>query len=163
MSHSEKFEECCNQFNPSLWDEKTHHWTDKLFLKDSFPQIFHFPLPTMYKRTINRLWKQVQQADAAPERNEFLLLAHDPTPWKAVLYMLVKHEVPRANNVRLSGTFISKVFNGPFYKIPQYLREMEEYLTKQNTSAVKYYFYFATCPACAKKYGYNYIVAFAEV
>lgn len=29
--------------------------------------------------------------------------------------------------------------------------------------AIKYYFYYTTCPKCARKYGHNYIVAFAEV
>jgi len=163
MSHYEKKEDCCNQFFPQRWDEKIHQWTDKLFIKDSLPQLFHIPLPGMYKRTICRLWEQAREAKAAPEPDEFLLLASDPSPWKADLYMLVNHEVPLANNVRLSGTFISKVFDGPFHKIPQYIREMDEYLAKQNSHAAKYYFYFTSSTACAKKYGHNYIVAFAEV
>ena len=33
----------------------------------------------------------------------------------------------------------------------------------QGKKAGKYYFYYTSCPKCAKKYGHNYIVAFAEV
>jgi hypothetical protein len=146
-----------------VWDEKNHHWQNKLFIKDSISQFLHLPLPGTYKRCINRLQKLATDADATPDKNDFLFLSHDPSPWKSDLYMLVKKEVPGAENVRLSGSFISKVFDGSFSKIPQYIRDMDIFLAGQNQLAGKYYFYFATCPECAKKYGHNYIVAFAEV
>ena len=163
MSHKNQHEDCYPKFDPKPWDEKVHEWQDKLFIKNSLPQFFHMPLPGMFRRTINRLWKLAQDAQAAADMKDFLLLAHDPTPWKSDLYMLVTHEVPGADNVRLSGTFISKVFDGPFSKVPQYIWEMDVYLSKQEKLARKYYFYYTTCPKCARKYGHNYIVAFAEV
>jgi len=163
MSNKESHEDSCNLFDPALWDEKVHQWSDKLFIKDSLPQIFHIPLPGTYPRTINRLWKLAQDDKAAPDMKDFLMLAYDPSPWKSDIYINVTHEVPNANNVRLSGKFISKVFDGPFSKVPGYIRDMDLYLAGQHQVAAKYYFYFATCPKCAKKYGHNYMVAFAEV
>lgn len=163
MSHSKNNEECCPKFDPKPWDEITHEWQDKLFIKDHMPQFFHIPLPGVYPRTIGRLWKQARDAQAAPDAKEFLLLAHDPSPWRSDLYMLVTREVPGADNVRLSGTYFSKVFDGPFSKVPQYIREMDLLLFKQDKLALRYYFYFTTCPKCARKYGHNYMVAFAEV
>jgi hypothetical protein len=77
--------------------------------------------------------------------------------------MLVNHEVPGADNVRLSGTYFSKVFDGPFNEVPQYIREMDIHLNSEGKLARKYYFYFTTCPKCAKKYGHNYIVGLAEI
>jgi hypothetical protein len=56
-----------------------------------------------------------------------------------------------------------KLFDGPFNKVPQYMRDMDIFLSQQGKLAKKFYFYFATCPNCARKYGHNYIVAFAEV
>ena len=77
--------------------------------------------------------------------------------------MSVTKEVPEAENVRLSGTFISKVFDGPYNRIPKYIKEMEQYVRVLGKESNKYYFYYTTCPKCAKKYGHNYIVAFSEV
>lgn len=39
--------QCCPKFNPKLWDEKTHQWKDKLFIKNTVPQLFHMPFPPM--------------------------------------------------------------------------------------------------------------------
>jgi hypothetical protein len=77
--------------------------------------------------------------------------------------MNVTKEVPGAENVKLNGTFITKVFDGPYGSVPRYLKEFYGYLDSIGKKAKKIYFYFATCPKCAKKYGHNYIIAFAEV
>ncbi len=155
--------ECCPKFNPKLWDGKTHHWKNKLFIKDTIPQFLHMPFPPMVSRMVQRQWKKAQEAGAAPEIKDFLWLAYDPSPWKSEHYIAVTKEVPNANNVKLSGTFISKVFDGPYNAVPKWFKEMEEYLAKRGKKSKKYYFYFTTCPKCAKKYGHNYVVAFAQV
>jgi len=163
MGQAEMHEDSCNLFELNKWDRKTHKWMNKLFIKESIPQFFHIPLPGIYRRTLIRMWKRAKNANAAPDMKDFLLLSYDPSPWKSDLYLLVTGDVPLANNVRLSGSFFSKVFDGPYSKIPQFIREMDIMLARDNKLAIKYYFYFATCPECAKKYGHNYIVAFAEV
>ncbi len=163
MTHAEKDQECCPVFEPEPWDYRTHEWVDKPFIRDYIPQLFHMPLPSMMGKVIGRMWKKAQDAGAAPDLKSFLLLAYDPSPWKSELYMTVTKEVPGAENVTLNGTFMSKVFDGPFNHVPKYLNEFRRYLVLKEKKAKKYYFYFTTCPKCAKKYGHNYIVAFAEV
>jgi hypothetical protein len=163
MNPTEQQDECCKLFNPCKWDEQEHEWRDKQFIKSSLPQFFHFPLPGTYGKTIGKLWKMAEETNAAPPMEDFLLLAYDPSPWKSDIYLNVIKDVPGADNVRLSGKFISKVFDGPFNKVPQYIRDMDIYLANRHMLALKYYIYFASCPKCAKKYGHNYIVAFAEV
>jgi hypothetical protein len=163
MSHHKQHEDCCPQFDPETWDNQLHQWKDKLFIKDTIPQFLHFPWPATVRKTINRLWKQAQDAGAATELKDFLLMAHDASPWKSEFYMLVTRKVPHADNVKLSGTYFSKVFDGSFNKVPQYIREMDIYLTGQDKLAKKYYFYFTTYSKCARKYGHNYIVAIAEL
>ena len=121
------------------------------------------PLPFTYARTLGSMWKSAEDSGSAPEMKDFLLLAYDPSPWKSELYMSVTKEVPGADNIKLSGNFISKVFDGPFNHVPKYLKEFEEYLKQIDKTAKKYYFYYTTCPKCAKKYGHNYIVAFVEI
>jgi hypothetical protein len=160
---SEAADECCPLFDSTLWNHVEHTWQDKLFLKDSVPEVFHIPLPGTYGKVITRMWKKAEDAGAAPDRKDFLLLAFDPSPFKGELYMAITREVPGEENVRLSGNFISKVFDGPYNKVPSYIKEMNEYLVTRGKTAKKYYFYYAYCPKCAKKYGHNYIVVLAEV
>jgi hypothetical protein len=104
-----------------------------------------------------------KDAGAAPDMKDFLLLAYDPTPFKSEFFMTVTKEVPGAENFKLSGTFVSKVFDGPYRAVPRWVRELDVYLRSQGQAAGKYYFYFTYCPKCAKSYGHNYCVAFAQV
>ena len=87
MEDQSKEQECCPEFDPGLWDHKTHEWIQKPLIRDYLPQFLHMPLPSMMGKTIGRMWKKTK----------------------------------------------------------------------------KIYFYYTTCPKCAKKYGHNYIVSFAEV
>ncbi len=154
---------CCPQFDPAPWEKTTHVWNSKLFLKDSIPELFHIPLPGTYKRAVSRMWKKAEDAGAAPDLKDFLLLAYDPSPFKSELFMSITKEISGEENVRLSGTYISKVFDGPYNKVPAYIDEMNGYLASIGKSAKKHYIYFTTCPKCAEKYGHNYILALAEV
>jgi hypothetical protein len=75
----------------------------------------------------------------------------------------VTKEVPNAENVKLSGTYITKVFDGPYNAVPKWIKETNHYVTQKGKTVKRYYFYYTTCPKCAKIYGHNYVVAFAEV
>lgn len=154
---------CCPEFDPTLWSHKEHEWRDKLFLKAHVPELFHMPLPGTYKKAITKMWKTAELAGAAPGLKDFLLLAYDPSPFKSELYMTITKDIPGEDVVRLSGKFISMVFDGPYNHVPQYMAQMEDYLAGLGTRARKFYFYFAYCPKCAKKYGHNYVVALAQV
>ncbi len=154
---------CCPELDATLWNNVEHKWTNKLFLKHSVPQLFHIPLRGVYAKAITDMWKKAQDAGAAPEMKDFLMLAHDPSPFKSELYLAVTKEIPGEEIVRLSGNFISKVFDGPYNAVPKYIREMDQYLAAMGKASKKYYFYYAYCPKCAKKYGHNLIVAFAEI
>ena len=77
--------------------------------------------------------------------------------------MAVEKEVPDANNVKLSGTFLTKVFDGPYNAVPKWIKQMDEYVAEKGRKTKKYYFHYTTCPKCAKIYGHNYVVAFAQV
>jgi hypothetical protein len=156
-------DECCPEFHPELWDEKINYWNNKLFLKASVPEIFHIPLPGVYAKAITKMWAKAEAAGVAPPRKDFLLLAYDPSPFKGELYMYITKEMPGEDVVSLTGTFYSKVFDGPYNKVPRYIDETNAYLTGKGKKAKKFYFNFAYCPRCAKKYGHNYIVALAEV
>ena len=76
--------------------------------------------------------------------------------------MTVTKEVTGAENVRLSGTFLSKVFDGPYNSPPKWIKEMEQFVASKGKKPKKFLFYFTTCPRCAKLYGHNYAVVFAQ-
>jgi hypothetical protein len=153
--------ECCAPFDPSRWDEKTHVWQEKLFITDNIATAFHIPLNI--KRVILRLQGKMLAADAATPIEESLMLFYDPSPWHSEIYWAVSHEVPDAKNIKLSGKFISKVFEGPYRAAPKWLREMDAFLAAQGKKSIKYYIHYAYCPKCAKQYGKNYGVVFAQV
>jgi effector-binding domain-containing protein len=162
-SHTTETGECCPVFDPTPWDQKSHEWKDKLFICDSIPQFLHMPLPSTMGKVIGRMWKKAEDAGAAPEGKDFLLLAYDPSPWKSILYMSVTREVPGADNVKLTGSFVSKVYDGPYSSVPKYIKDMLQYVSGLGKQVKRFYFYYTTCPKCAKKHGHNYIVSLAEV
>jgi hypothetical protein len=152
---------CCPPFDPAVWNDKTHIWQEKLFITDNVRQVFHIPLNI--RSVIQRTWNKVVAAKANLPANESLILFYDPSPWRSELFLSVSQEVPNAKNVRFSGTFVSRVFEGPYHAVPKWLREMDAGLKTQGKTPLKYYVHYPYCPKCAQKYGQNYGVVFAQV
>ena len=157
-------EVCCPTFHPEKWDEKTHHWDQKKFIKASVPTFFHIPLPPMIGNRVTKMMKMAEDSEnLASDREAILLLFSDPSAFKSELYLSVENAVPDAENTTLSGTFISKVFDGAFNAVPKFIKQMDAYLDKQKQKAKNYYVHYAYCPKCAKEAGLNYMVLFAEL
>ncbi|MFH1381371.1 MAG: hydrolase [Chloroflexota bacterium] len=154
---------CCPRFDPEPWNEKELLWKDKLFVKDTVMQFMHSPLPGTFSKTVGRMWKKIEEAGANPDIKDFIMLATESSPWRGEIYINATKEVPNAENVKLSGTYVTKVFDGSYNEIPKWVKEMSQYVNQKGKTIKKYYFYYTTCPKCAKVYGHNYIVAFAEV
>jgi len=154
---------CCPVFNPEPWHEKEVAWQDKLFIRESMPVFLHMPLFGVFGRTVTRMQPKIEAADASPPVEDFIMLERSPSLWKSEVYMNVTREVPDAENVRLSGTYLTRVFDGPYSAVPKWLKEMESYVSGLGKKVRDYYFYYTTCPKCAKKHGHNYVVVFAEV
>ena len=47
MHETKETHECCPVFAPVPWENKTHNWVDKPFIRDYLPQFFHMPFPPM--------------------------------------------------------------------------------------------------------------------
>jgi hypothetical protein len=163
MDKPQKEVTCCPVFDPERWNEKMYTWENKMFIRGSMPQILHYPFPGMIRRIMKKLWKQATEAEAEPCAEDFIMLIYDRSPWKCEFFMPVTHEVPGADNMRLSGTYFTKVFDGPIKLVPQFINEMDILLAQKDILAKKYYFYFAACPHCDRKYTVNNIVAFAQI
>jgi effector-binding domain-containing protein len=163
MTKNDGETQCCPKFDPESWHDKEITWRNKLFVKDTVMQFMHTPLPRLLGKTVATMWKKIEEAGATPNTEDFLMLAAESSPWKGEIYISVTKEIPHAKNVRLSGTYITKVFDGPYNAVPKWIKEMSQYANQNGKSVKKYYFYYTTCPKCAKIYGHNYVVAFGEV
>ncbi len=152
-------EECCPRFNPEPWDEKTITWQNKRFVQDHVISFFHMPLN--YSAVMTRNDKAIRAAGARTETR--VILTDENSLWGADVYFEIGKDVPDKKIVTLSGTFLSKVFEGPYRNIPQWIAEMKTYIASKDKQLRKLYFYYTTCPACAKKYGKNYVVILAEI
>jgi hypothetical protein len=156
-------EQCCPEFDRTPWDDKLHVWKDKPFIKDSLPVFWHIPWPPMIAKLFGRMWGKIEKANAAPPANDFLWLGCDPSPWRSDYYVAVTKDVPDAENVRLSGTYFTRVFDGPFKSVPKWIKELAKHAESQGKTAKQFYFYYTTCPKCAKLRGHNYIVGFVQI
>ena len=92
-----------------------------------------------------------------------IVLSDENSPWGADVYLEATKDIPNAHLVTLSGTFLSKVFEGPYKNIGTWVKEMNSHVKAQGKTLKKLYFYYTTCPKCAKKYGKNYVVLLAKV
>ena len=158
-----KVTECCPRFDPEPWNEKEFTWKDKLFIRGTMPQFMHIPLPGTFGKTVARIWKKIEDTGAKPDMKDFLMLSAETSPWQGEVFISTTKEVPEYENVKLSGTYFTKVFDGPYNAVPKWIKEMEPFLANKGKTVKKYYFYYTTCPKCAKIYGHNYAVAFAAV
>ncbi|MEI7616558.1 MAG: hydrolase, partial [Actinomycetota bacterium] len=123
----------------------------------------HIPMPGSFGKAVGRMWKKIEKANAKPAEKDQLMLSHELSPWKSELYICVTKEVSGAENVNISGTFMIKVFDGPYNCVPKWIKEMDQYVEDKGKEVKQYYFYYTTCPKCAKKYGHNYVVIFAKI
>jgi hypothetical protein len=164
MNNLSQNTECCPEFDPKKWDQKTFHWDNKPFIKETIPTFFHIPFPPMIGRKIVRMWKMAEDAEKTEaDKGNVLVLFRDPNAFKSEIYLSVTDSVQGANNVSVSGIFFGKVFSGPYNAVPKHMREMNEYLSSQGKKAKDYYVHFAYCPKCAEKYGNNYMILFAQI
>ncbi len=150
---------CCPRFNPQPWDEKEVTFKDKLFIKDHVISFFHIPL-NFGKVMVKNMERIVKANALAPEP---LLLSDENSLWGADVYIAVSKEVPGAEMARISGTFLTKVFEGPYKNIRKWVKEMMGYVQSKRKSPQKLYFFYTTCPKCAEYYGKNYTVLLAKV
>jgi hypothetical protein len=151
--------ECCPKFNPAPWDQKSHQWHNKKFIKDKVFTIFH--MPVNFGSVITRMMKKVEKAGA--ETPEWLCLSDHTSLWNMDLYLAVDKEIPNTDNATLSGKLISKVYEGPFSDTGKWMKDFYQYIKAEKHHLEKMYMWYTTCPKCAKKYGKNYVVILGKI
>ena len=152
-------ETCCPRFNPEPWDGKTITWQNKRFVQDRVTSFFHIPLN--YGAVMARNVDMVRASGANTASR--IILTDENSLWGADVYFEASKDIPGAKMASISGTFLCKVFEGPYRNIGNWIEEMKVWMSGQGKTIRKLYFYYTTCPKCAKKYGENYVVILAEV
>ncbi len=151
---------CCPKFNPEIYNDKLLEIEGLDMVKAKTKSFLYMPLNM--GSVMTKTMKGIRDADAEVEDN-YLILSQDVSMWKGEHYFLVSKSVPGMNNVKFSGTFLTKVFDGGYNQIPNWMKEMEAFVKAKGYIMENIYYFYTTCPKCAKVYGKNYVVLFAEV
>ena len=154
---TDKGGECCPRFDPAPWDRKELRWEDKRFVKDRVTSFLHIPLNfgAVMKRNVGA----IEAAGARPET--MVVLSEENSLWGADVYIEVTKDIPGAEMARISGTFLCKVFEGPYRNMRKWIAEMKAFVQSKGKNLEKLYFFYTTCPKCAKRYGKNYVAILA--
>jgi hypothetical protein len=152
-------DECCPRFNPEPWDDRTLVWENRLFVKDRVFSLFHIPMN--FGAVMKRNMAAIEAAGAIPET--MVVLSDENSLWGSDVYIEVAKDIPGAEMARISGTFFSRVFEGSFQNMRKWMEEMKSLMASKGKSFGRHYFFYTTCPKCAKKYGKNYVVILARM
>ncbi len=150
---------CCPKFNPEPWEGKVLDWKDKKFIKDSVKTFMYMPIN--FGGVITRMMKKVDSAGV--KTPDMMALSDHTSKWNMDLYLAVEKEIEGAENVTLSGKFLSKVYEGDFKDTGKWGDDFKKYAKAESYKIKKWYMWYTTCPKCAKVYGHNYVVTIAEV
>ncbi|RJP56097.1 MAG: hypothetical protein C4541_13030 [Candidatus Auribacter fodinae] len=159
MSQATQNTGCCPQFNPAPWDERVCEWNKKKFIKDKVFTLFHVPLN--FGSVIKRMTKKVEAANA--DMPDWLCLSDHTSKWNMDLYLAVDKNIPDADNFTLSGTFLTKVYEGDYKETGKWCKDFANYVKNKKRDLRRIYMWYTTCPKCAKAYGKNYVVIVGEV
>lgn len=151
---------CCPRFDPEGWDGQDLHFKDKLFVRAKTRSLVHIPLNmgSVFKKT----FEKIDHADAQ-DNDDFVVLSHEQSAWSAEHLFAVTKPVEDCEVVNLSGDFVTKVFEGPFREMRHWCQNMAETVEQDGEQIENMWFFYTTCPKCAKAYGKNYVVGIAQI
>ncbi|MDD5040493.1 MAG: hypothetical protein PHY34_05085 [Patescibacteria group bacterium] len=152
--------DCCPRFDPAPWDSKTFEWQNKKFIKDRVCTAFNVPIN--FGKVVTRMNAKIDASGA--KALDWMSLSDHTSKWNMDLYIAVDKEVTGAENVTLSGKYLSKVYEGDFRDTGKWCKDFEAYAKQQGYNDIKkWYMWYTTCPKCAKKYGKNYVVIMGQI
>lgn len=149
---------CCPTFNPEPWNEKEITWNNKKFIQDRVVSFLHIPLN--FGHVMKRIMKKIEKSGVS---HEDLVLADENSLWGTNVFVPVSSDITGAHMAVISGTFLCKVFEGPYQDMGKWIHEMDVFVASKNKKESMRYFYYTSCPKCAKEYGKNYVVLLAKI
>lgn len=150
---------CCPAIDPAHWEGQEQNWIDKVFVQTKVFCLMY--MPVNFGGKMRKIMPVVDKAGV--EVPDGMVLSVQTSPWNMELYIAVDKAVPGLKHTTLTGKFISKVYEGPYKNVGKWYKEFPEWVKEQGHEAGKIYVWYAYCPGCAKKFGKNYMVFFAEI
>ncbi len=151
---------CCPRFKPAGWDNQQLHFEDKKFVRATTSSAMHIPLNM--GQVFARVQEHIEDAGAVSPEKE-IVLSRDLSPWESEHYFAVDKNVEGEEMTTLSGDYFTRVFEGPYRRTKDFEHDMKIAASAMGKTAKRVYFFYTTCPKCAKAYGENYIVGVAQV
>lgn len=152
---------CCSIPDISAWDKQEFEFQDRHFIRMYTRSFLYMPLN--FGKIMKRLYEAVEKSGNALPVEQTMILSRDISPWRAEQLYSISEPIKHADNVTLNGTFITRAFEGPYSNAKQWYKSMHEYVRNQKKHINKLYFFYTTCPKCAKHYGKNYVIGVADV
>lgn len=151
---------CCPRFDPEGWDGRHLSFKDKPFVRATTRGLLHVPLNM--GSVFSRVQANIEKAGAQDPKNYFVL-SRDKSSTEAEHFFAVTRDVPGEDMVRMSGDFITRLFEGPYRHAKDWAHEMEIAAEAAGGKAKRVFMFYTTCPRCARAYGKNYVVGVAEI
>ena len=134
---------------------------DRFFIRKSGRSFGYIPLNM--GSVLGSLHSTAKDAGASLPMEKALLLSRDLSPWKSDQLYGVSKSVDGADNVVLDGTYLTRVYEGPYKDAKKWNKEIRGQALKRGVNDPEVYFFYTTCPKCQKHYGKNYVIGFARV
>ncbi len=150
---------CCPRFQPKVWDDRELHFRDKRFVKATTKSVMHVPLNM--GAVFSKTFLAITDAGADDPEN-VLVMSRDASPWRGEHLFAVAKDVPGEDMVLLSGDFRTKVFEGPYKQAGEWRKQLLESVSADQDNPPDVYFFYTTCPKCARHYGKNYVVGIVQ-
>ncbi len=159
MEDKDPSQECCPEFHPEKYHEQVVNWNNKLFVKTKVRCFLYMPLN--FGAKMRKLVPRIEKAGA--QMPEGMVLSDQTSPWGMDLLIAIDKVVPGIENVSLTGSFVSRVYEGSFNETGKWFKDFNAWTKDKGYQVKKIYAWYTTCPKCAKKYGKNYVALMGEV
>lgn len=150
---------CCPRFKPEGWDGVELKLRDKPFVRAETTSVLHVPLNM--GKVMSRVFEHME-ASGAYDETDFIVMSRDLSPWKGEHLFAAGNPVEDEEMTTVSGDFITKVFEGSYRNAKHWHDEMQALAAARGAKDAEVWFFYTTCPKCAKTYGKNYVVGLAR-
>lgn len=150
---------CCARFNPAGWDGAHLHFEGKPFVRATTRSLARVPLDM--GKVFTRVQANIARA-GAQDPHQVLVLSRDKSAFHGEHLFAVTRPVPGEDMSTLSGEFTTRVFNGPYRMARDWKHTLTEDAKAQGAPARAIWFFYTTCPKCARAYGENYVVGVTQ-
>ncbi|MBI4302835.1 MAG: hypothetical protein HY665_00645 [Chloroflexi bacterium] len=152
-------EQCCPRLRAEDWDKKELVWNSKPFYRTKYRSLLHMPLNIGGVTT--RAMGQIRTIGLTEEPT--IMLSKEESMFGSTLLLSVKQESQDIPTAKLSGKYVTRLFEGNYRYVGKWANEMKRYLVEIKKEPKEMLFWYVTCPKCAKKYGSAQTVILAAV